>query len=139
MEYVNDVNQFKDFDNFFYYGYGNLEVETKSDILQNIMQPKRSLFYDRSQDSAGIPGYENRPNSLYMQINLPFDIATSLGKRNQVVSNGDGDYPDRRIATSQAIIQVKIDKEQTKVTVNYIPLSDFRQTSAISAVLSANI
>jgi hypothetical protein len=134
--FISDISQFKDFDNFFYYGYGNLEIETKSDIFQNIMQPKRSLFYDRDQDSAGISIYENKPNSLYMYVNLPYDIVTSLSKRNQVVSNGDNEYPDRRIATSQSIIEVKIENSQTYVTVNYIPLSDFRQTSAISAVIS---
>lgn len=138
-EFIRDVEQYRDFDIFFFYSFNDLEIETRSDILANILQPKRSLFYDRSQDAAGAPSYENRPNGLYLQVNLPYDIVTSLAKRNQVVSNGTGDNPDRRVAVSQATIRIESEKDRARVTVLYVPLADFRQTDAISTFLNTSL
>jgi hypothetical protein len=133
------IEQLADFDMFLYYGSNDLEVETKSDILQNLMQTKRSLFYDRSFDSAGIKDYENRPASLSLRINMPYDIVTSLSKRNSIVSSGEGDTPDRRIALSQATIRIEIENGDVKVSVLYIPLADFKQTDQISVLLPTNL
>jgi hypothetical protein len=133
------IEQFADFDMFFYYGSGKLENETKSDIFQNLMQQKRSLFYDRYYDSAGIKQYENRPNSFDLRINMPYDIVTSISKRNTVVSAGENDRPDRRIALSQSTIRIENSKKNLKVSVLYIPLATFKQTDQISVLLPTNI
>ena len=62
-----DTETLRDFDMFFYYGQNDLELETRHDILVNLKQPKRSLFYDRCLDSAGIDDYENKPDGLTIQ------------------------------------------------------------------------
>ena len=71
-------DQLRDFDNFFYYGYGNLEDETKSDVMVTVVQPKRSLYYSRNLNSAGVSDYENYPNSMIKQVLIPYDIVISL-------------------------------------------------------------
>lgn len=133
------VEQFADFDMFFYYGSGQLEDETKSDIFQNLMQPKRSLFYDRFYDSAGMKEYENRPNSFALRVNMPYDIVTSLSKRNTVVSAGENGNPDRRIAVSQATIRIENERDNVKTSVLYIPLATFKQTDQIAVLFPTNI
>lgn len=140
MEMINDLDQFQDFDNFFYYGYNQLEIETKSDIFQNLMQPKRSLFYNRSNDSSGIAQYENRPSSLALQINMPYDIVYSIAKRNQYVSDGSiSGRPDRRVALSQSTIKLEINKDNININVLYIPLADYRQTEIISTTFNIKV
>ena len=130
------MEQLQDFDGFFYYGSGDLEIETKSDILQNLMQSKRSLYYNRYYDSAGIKQYENRPISLFLQINIPYDIVTSIAKRNTVVSS---ENPDRRVSVSQSTIRIETEKGLVKVSVIYIPLARFNQTDQVTTLLPTNI
>lgn len=132
----NIMEQLQDFDGFFYYGSGDLEIETKSDILQNLMQSKRSLYYNRYYDSAGIKQYENRPISLFLQINIPYDIVTSIAKRNTVVSS---ENPDRRVSVSQSTIRIETEKGLVKVSVIYIPLARFNQTDQVTTLLPTNI
>ena len=135
MEKV-DLKVLKDFDIFFYYGQNELEIETKSDLLQNIMQPKRSLFYDRALDSAGIHDFENQPEGLTLRINLPYSIINSLSKRNQFVSSGENNSRDRRIALSQSTIKIENNiKGEINVSVLYIPLADFKQTQNLQVSL----
>lgn len=133
------IEQLSDFDMFFYYGSNTLEIETKSDILQNIIQSKRSLYYNRSMDAAGIKDYENRPTSFFLKINMPFDIVTSLSKRNISVSAGENNLPDRRIALSQNTIRIELDKFNIKVSILYIPLANFKQTDQINTILPSGI
>lgn len=135
---MTQTEQLQDFDNFFYYGDGELSEETKSDVMQNILQPKRSLFYDRNLDSAGIPEYENYPISIYLTVVIPFQIVTSIAMRNQFVSNGEGDYPDRRVALSQATVNIeRKNNGEMNITVLYIPLADFKETQQVTATLGA--
>lgn len=130
-------NVLQDFDIFFYYGHNELEIETKSDLLANLLQPKRSLFYNRSLDSAGIQDYENQPDGLTLRVNLPYDVVISLSKRNQYVSNGENGSRDRRVALSQSTVRIESDKKDIQrkgninVTVLYIPLADFKQTESL--------
>ena len=132
------VEQFADFDIFFYYGSGELESETKSDIFQNLMQSKRSLFYNRSYDSSGVKDHENKPNSFALQISIPFDIVESLSKRNTIVSAGENGHPDRRVALSQATIRIKNFKYGLNIDVLYIPLATLKQND-LSFPLSRNL
>lgn len=129
------VSELKDFDIFFYYGMNDLEIETKSDIYQNLLQPERSLLYNRSQDSAGIQKFENTPNTFQLQILLPYSIITSLAKRNSIVSAGQNGDIDRRVAVSQSTIRIEQEKEQASVILSYIPLANLQvidQTSIIT-------
>lgn len=127
---IEEMRKLKDFDVFFFYGQNELSLETKSDIMQNIIQPRRTLFYDRDLDSAGITRYENQPNAIALQINLPYDIVISISKRNQFVSAGEQGLPDRRVALSQNTIRLNSRGGEVDVTVQYIPLSDFKQTES---------
>ena len=134
MSDIIDNTKITDFDVFFYYGQNDLELETKSDLLVNLLQTKRSLFYDRYYDSAGIDDYENYPEGLTLRINLPFDIVDSVAKRNQIVTNGEDGYKDRRVALSQSTILIDT-KDGVKVTVLYIPLANYNQSESLSVPL----
>jgi len=134
------LSELKDFDIFFYYGQNDLELETKSDVMANLMQPKRSLFYNRALDSAGVGGYENISEGLTIRVNLPYDIVNSLSKRNQFVSNGENGSRDRRVAVSQSTIKIDFDssKGNVNMTVLYIPLADFKQTESLQFGISSS-
>lgn len=100
-----DINSV--WDTFFYYGgeksksdISVLDTECRTDLYELLLQNKRSLFYYRS-GSAGVSEYENNPNGIGLQIFARFDIAEAVSYRNQLVSNGEGDSVDRRIAVSQ--------------------------------------
>lgn len=136
---MNQTEQLKDFDNFFFYGYGELEDETRSDVLQNVMQPRRSLFYARNMDSAGLPEYENYPESMYKHIIIPYQVVESLSMRNQYVSNGSNDHPDRRVAVSQSTIRIEENKGEMNITILFIPLSDYKQTQQVNVPLGVSV
>lgn len=126
---MDNTGQLKDFDLFFYYGQNDLDTETRHDVLCNLMQPKRSFFYNRSNDSCGITNYENKPVGLSMQVLLPYDIVSSISKRNQYVSNGENESKDRRVAISQSLIKINFGlRGEVDVTVLYIPLATLKQT-----------
>lgn len=121
----------KDFDIFFYYGQNDLLTEIKSDVMANIMQGKRSLFFNRHLDSSGIQEYENAPISLLLQTKIPYDIVNSIALRNQYVSNGEGDLPDRRVAITQNNIKLNSDKKGSlDVVVYYTPLATYAEEKA---------
>lgn len=135
MEF-NEEDVLSDFDIFFYYGKNELSIETKSDVIQNIVQPKRSLFYDRALDSSGAKDYENVPEGLALRVNMPYDIVKSIAKRNQFVSNGENGSRDRRVALSQSTINVKgSNNGEIDVEVLFIPLADFKQTEVVGVSL----
>lgn len=128
---IPSIDVLSDFDMFFYYGQNDLDLETRHDVMLNLMQPKRSLLGNRSLDAAGVSDYENTPSGISLRINLPYDIVKSLSKRNQHVSNGENGTKDRRIAVSQSTVLIKQDTQgNVDVTVQYIPLANFKQTEA---------
>lgn len=126
---ADDTEKLKDFDNFFYYGLGNLDDEIKSDLFVLLLQPQRSLFYSRDRNSAGIFKYENLPGGVNMEIGIRFDIISAIGKRNLSVSANN---PNRQVAASQSEIIINQERGQVDVTVPYIPLKDFRQSDSIT-------
>lgn len=137
---VSSIDVLSDFDLFFYYGQNDLELETKHDVMCNLMQPKRSLLGNRSLDSAGVSDYENKPIGIGIRVNLPFDIVDSLSKRNQYVSNGQNGNKDRRVAVSQSTVRIESDKQGTvKITVLFIPFSNFKQTQVLSVPLGVKV
>ncbi len=127
-----DLTQYKDFDNFFYYGQGDFEIEQKSNVLSTVVQPSRSLFYDRFYDSAGIHQYENNPSSITIQILIPYAIVSALAKMNSIVSNGENGL-DRRIAVSQNLIKVNIGKDgQINISIQFILFSNINSAQNVS-------
>ena len=129
------IEQLRDFDHFFYYGQNDIGDEVKADLLSVIRQSRRSLFYNRDQDAAGIDEFENNPNTINLTILLPYAIMEAMGKRNQNVSNGEGGTRDRRAFTSQALIRIEQNADQLNLTVPYIPGYDLRQTDAVNTQL----
>jgi hypothetical protein len=125
----NSISVLQDFDHFYYYGQGDLSTEIKTDVYLNLLQKKRSLFYNRSYDSSGVREYENTPNAIFLAIMLPYDIVTSLIKRNSTVSNGTNGNPDRRIAVSQNSIKIDQKGGEADVMVSYINLFDYQEES----------
>lgn len=123
-----DVNELSDFDIFFYYGEGDLEIETKSDILMNLLQDKRSLLYN-ADEGAGISAYENFPNANYIRVLLPYLIVDSLSRRNSNVSNGENGLPDRRVAVSQSTIFIENSDSHISISVYYVPLTGLQPKS----------
>jgi len=133
------IDTLSDFDMFFYYGLNPLDLETRHDIMLNIMQPKRSLLGNRSLDAAGVKDYENTPASVNLQFKLPYDIVESISKRNQYVTNGENGTRDRRVAISQSSVRVEFDtKGNVSITVGYIPLTNFKQ-SEVSVPLGIGV
>ena len=62
-----NTSDLKDFDIFFYYDQGNVDLEIASDVMAGLIQPKGTLLYNR-QDGSGISSYENLPTGLLLSI-----------------------------------------------------------------------
>lgn len=134
---MSDVSELRDFDNFFYYGQGDLARETKHDVLLTLLQPGRSLYYSRELDSADIDGFENTPNTIALAVLIPYNVVKALAKRNQFVGNGDDGTVDRRIAISQNIVRVRSNKNtgELNVSVHYLPLVNLNEGAEVSTPL----
>lgn len=123
-------------DYFFYYGLVDQRAEISSDITQGVMQPKRSLFYDRSF-GAGISEYENTPGGLSLEVGIKYDIASWIAQRNSEVSDGSNDTRDRRAVASQGSISVEQNGTDIDVAVLYIPYFDYQTPGIVSTSLTA--
>lgn len=111
---MNTIN----WDMFFLYGNNTIEDECLFDLYQLLMQPKRSLYYNR-QESAGISEYENRPNGIDLQIFARFEIANAVAYRNMMVTDGSNNMKDRRIAISQNSIGFESKGSELNINVLY--------------------
>lgn len=125
------LDELTDFDNFFYYGQGDLLTEIKSEVLMTLIQPMRSLFYNRSYDSSEVSKYENMPNSIVLQVLIPYAVVAALSLRNTIVTAGDLG-PDRRVAVSQSLVDVELGISDINITVQFIPMLDFSRLESLS-------
>jgi hypothetical protein len=98
-----DINEIVNGDYFFFYGKAPIEDETAHDLMLMLLQPKRKMFYNRSE-GAGVSDYQNYPNALSLQIGLRYDITIAIAYRNYYVTDGSNGTIDRRIASSQLSI-----------------------------------
>lgn len=117
-----------DWDMFFYYGTEELnqEDEDEFDVMQGLMQPKKSLMYFR-QEGAGVQDNENMPGALANYILLRADIVKWFAFRNGYVSDGRNNFPDRRLLTSQNIIGMQeLIKGELNLIVFYITFRDYK-------------
>ena len=121
-----------DIDYTFYYGTSDINEETQHDLMQLLVQPKRQLFYSRSE-GAGVVEKSNYPNAISLQIGLRYDIANAIASRNQQVTNGANGTRDRRVASSQFAIEFNQDDSgNMDVVVNYFMYSDFNTPKNVS-------
>lgn len=135
---MSDIARLKDLDNFFFYGQGELADEVKGDLLQLLVQPKRSLLYSRDRNSAGLESYENGPTTVSAQILIPYDVVAAVSRRNFTTGNGQNGTKERRIATSQGQVRVEQDRGQLDVSVFYIPFFDLKTKGTVSTTVGVN-
>jgi len=127
------IGQLSHIDAFFYYGQLDLLFEIDSDLVQGLMQPKRSMFYHREY-GVGVGSYENFPESLTMQVELRFAVVEWIARRNQEVGDGTNGTRDRRAAASQTTISVESPaKGEVEVRLQYIPYASYKNARSISA------
>lgn len=119
-----DFNDLQNWDNFFYYGQGDIDTESRFDLYQLLLQPKRSLYYNR-RESGGVSEYENRPNTIELQVFGRFEIANAVAYRNTLVTDGSNGTIDRRIAVSQNSIGFNAKGNNLDVSVLYFLYTDF--------------
>jgi len=130
---MHEYSQLSDFDIILYYGENDLDLEIQSEILAGLIQPKRTLFYNRSE-GCGIAERENFPNSLSMQIAVRYAVASWASLRNTYVTDGTIG-PDRRAVISQNSVSFENEikgKGELNITVLYIPLKDAQSFNTIS-------
>jgi len=120
-----------DIDYFFYYGKVDQRDEIEADLLQGLTQAKRSMFYYRGF-GAGVPGYENYPQGLSLQISLKFDVASWIARRNLEVSDGTNGKRDRRAVTSQNAIAIIQGENGVDINVLYIPYFDYEKPAMVT-------
>jgi len=127
-----DYSQLSDFDTFFYRGSNDIELENQSDILWGILQPKRSMSYNR-REGCGITDRVNEPNAIQLTIVGRYDITQWVGYRNTYVTNGQNNTKDRRVAVSQSTISFEQNnKGEVDVKVLYIPFANFQQPTILT-------
>jgi hypothetical protein len=119
------LEQASDIDVFFFYGDGDIELETLSDLYAGIIQPERSLFYNR-QDGCGLSDKENRPATFILELSARYNVVKWIGYRNSQLP--EDNEKDRRVATSQSVIDfVKNDRGEFDINFGYIPFRDISQ------------
>lgn len=116
------LENLQDFDNFYYYTLGDQKTEIESDIQQIVAQNDRSLFYNRSNDAAGLDKYENMPNAVSVAVLIPYSITSAISKRNSFVGDGQISDKDYRVMVSQSSIKVKNSGNKIDISMFYIPL-----------------
>jgi hypothetical protein len=122
-------------DYFFFYGQVEQRKEIEADLVQGIMQAKRSLFYDRSY-GAGVPGYENTAGGLSLEVNMKYDVSAWVAQRNREVSNGTNGTRDRRVVTSQSAIKINQRRGEVDVQILYIPFYDYQNPGIVQVPLT---
>ncbi len=133
-----NLSAISDFDILFYYNTqgSDLTTETQSDLMLGLIQPQRSMFYNRSE-GCGINERENYPNALSFQVQAKMDIINWISKRNLQVSDGSNGQPDRRIASSQsAIVILQDNKGNADISVFYLPLNNVESPQAINTKIT---
>lgn len=131
------IDQLSDIDLFFFYGLNDLGLEIEHDIMQGLLQAKRSMFYFR-EEGAGVAEYENYPSGHFMQVSMRYDIANWIAQRNTRVSDGTDNLPDRRVATSQSIIAIENLQGEVDVQVLYIPFFSYEKPNIIQLAIGVN-
>ena len=116
-------------DLFFFYDTVSIEQGNEADLVTSILQPKKSLFYNRKY-GAGISESINYPNAIAMKVGIPYDIVDTVSTRNTQVVDGTSQQKDRRFAASQESVKIEQNnKGEIETTVSYINFNDFEEQS----------
>jgi hypothetical protein len=107
---------------YLYYGQSPLQDECEFDLLEILLQPTRSSFYNRKM-AAGIQ--ENKPNGIELQVMGRFNIANSIAYRNSRVTIGLNGTKDRRIGVSQNTIGFDTVGSNLDITVLYFMFANY--------------
>lgn len=132
------LKELSDINIFFLYGELDLNLEIESDIAQIISQPKKSMFYNRSE-GCGVSNYENYPNTLLLEIMIRFDIVSGIYYRNLNTGDGTDGTKERRIAISQWSIVTERDKGNMNIQVNYLPFNQYTSIRAINLPVGVRV
>ncbi len=125
------------FDSFFYYGQNDITVECINDVSETILQPKGSMFYDRS-NGTDLAATRNNPRGGMLDFLMRFDIAAAIARRNSEVSDGSNNTKDRRVAASQSSVEIAYPpKGGADVTVSFIMFSGLRNIRNLAVSLPA--
>jgi len=127
-----------DIDMFFYHGELPVDRANEHDIALGVIQPKRSLFYNR-EDSAGINDYENYPNGFFLEVAMKYDIASWVARRNQLVGDGQNGTKDRRVATSQNVIDIQREGGEVNVMVLFVSFVDLQTPQKLTVPLGGGV
>ena len=126
------LEQLTSIDNFFYYGLQDLSFENKCDMYQLALQPKNSLYYNRS-DGGGVQDYINFPVGFMIQVGIKYSLAGAVARRNSLVTNGQNNTKNRQTYTSQNAIDVQYsDKGNVDVQLNYYDAFDFTDLKSVN-------
>ena len=125
------MEDISNWDAFFWYGQISSEEQAYFDLLELLIQQKRSFFYYR-RGSAGVSEYENNPNGFALQILARFEIANAVAYRNSRVVDGSGGTVDRRIAVSQNAIGFDQDGGNLNVQVLYFLYDNYEEPKSNS-------
>lgn len=124
------LDEISDINIFFYYGTLSDELETEHNLMTGLLQPERSLYYNRS-DSVGVDSFENHPNNLMLQVQLRFQIANWINYYNSYTGDGTGSSKERRLAISQFSIMFEQNLDNLDIEILYIPFSEYSQLKSI--------
>lgn len=134
------VTSLADFDLFFFYGQLDVELENEHDLIEGVVQPKRSLFYNRN-DGTGVQQQGNHPNTMALHFAIRALITMFVGLRNTRVSDGRNGQRERRLAVSQNSIRfVKGGQgQELDIIINYISLNSFDRLQSTEAPAGSTI
>lgn len=125
-----NFDDLRDIGIFFNWGQ-DLDAEIEHSVAAAILQPKRSLYFDR-EEGAGLVDRENYPNAVFLRIVGAFDIVNAITFLNSQVTDGRDSNPDRRVAISQTSINFRQNGGDLDVEALYIPLKDFGKSQSVS-------
>ena len=125
------LDEVKNFDIFFFHGEVDVLLEIQSEVVQILVQPQGSMFYNRSEGS-GLHERENYPNAVALQVGVKYDAASAIAFRNQNVSDGTNGKTDKRVAASQTTIGVQNVDETVEIRVLYIPLAELQKPQVLN-------
>ena len=128
---MTEIDILSDDDLFFYYGEHDIQIEAQHDIMEQMLQPKRSYYYNR-REAVGIDQYENYPSGTFLMILLRFLITDAIAYKNTVVEDGSYSDLDRRVALSQASIGIEespLNIGELVVRLQYILFMDYETST----------
>lgn len=125
------------FDHFFYYGLRPRLDEAIDDLTDIILQPKRSMFYNRSFGTE-LSGNRNMPKGGFFDALIRYDIANAVARNNSEISDGTNNSTDRRIAVSQQSIQIIKSSKGLDLSVDFIFFDGYNQINNFNIPLPLN-